>query len=97
MPSWRILSGNDHRSTYSTPSRSTSFDEHQSTPSAESSASCNAVKIMTHEEFAAKHPHPPSPFYVNIDRHQNNVIDRQRGTDIDRQPPAPIDRGTPLT
>ncbi|KAF3574885.1 hypothetical protein F2Q69_00059572 [Brassica cretica] len=26
----------------------------------ESTASCNAVKIPTHEEFAAKHPHPPS-------------------------------------
>ncbi|KAF3493193.1 hypothetical protein DY000_02053568 [Brassica cretica] len=26
----------------------------------ESTASCNTVKIPTHEEFAAKHPHPPS-------------------------------------
>ncbi|KAF2571726.1 hypothetical protein F2Q70_00002184 [Brassica cretica] len=27
----------------------------------ESTASCNALKILTHEEFAAKHPHSPSP------------------------------------
>ncbi|KAF3553577.1 hypothetical protein F2Q69_00012748 [Brassica cretica] len=27
----------------------------------ESTASCNAMKILTHDEFAAKHPHPPSP------------------------------------
>ncbi|KAF3556227.1 hypothetical protein F2Q69_00011655 [Brassica cretica] len=44
---------------------------------------------MTHEEFAAKHPHPPSPVYVKIDRHQEPVIDRQ--------PPAPIDQRAPIT
>ncbi|KAF3568993.1 hypothetical protein DY000_02016072 [Brassica cretica] len=44
---------------------------------------------MTHKEFAARHSHPPSPVYVNIDR--------QRETTDDRQPPAPIDRRTPLT
>ncbi|KAF3585690.1 hypothetical protein F2Q69_00027887 [Brassica cretica] len=52
---------------------------------------------MTHEEFAAKHPHPPSPVYVNIDRHSDPVIDRHQETPIDRQPLAPIDRGAPLT
>ncbi|KAF2583276.1 hypothetical protein F2Q68_00004661 [Brassica cretica] len=35
--------------------RSTSDFEHRSTPS------CNAVRILTHEEFAAKHPCPPNP------------------------------------
>ncbi|KAF3540744.1 hypothetical protein F2Q69_00022153 [Brassica cretica] len=30
-------------------------------PPTESIASCNAVRILTHEEFTAKHPHPPSP------------------------------------
>ncbi|KAF3611400.1 hypothetical protein DY000_02046970 [Brassica cretica] len=44
---------------------------------------------------AAKHPHPPSPVYVNIDRHSDPVIDRHQETPIDRQPPAPIDRQPP--
>ncbi|KAF2587193.1 hypothetical protein F2Q70_00035928 [Brassica cretica] len=52
---------------------------------------------MTHEEFAAKHPHTPSPVYVKIDRHSYPVIDRQKETAIDRQPPVPIDRQAPLT
>ncbi|KAF3495461.1 hypothetical protein DY000_02052717 [Brassica cretica] len=52
---------------------------------------------MTHEEFAARHPHPPSPVYVNIDRQTGPAIDRQRETAIDRQPPAAIDRRAPLT
>ncbi|KAF3570406.1 hypothetical protein F2Q69_00058797 [Brassica cretica] len=52
---------------------------------------------MTHEEFAAKHPHTPSPVYVKIDRHSDPVIDRQKETAIDRQPPVPIDRQAPLT
>ncbi|KAF3582507.1 hypothetical protein DY000_02029967 [Brassica cretica] len=67
---------------------------------------------MTHEEFAAKHPHPPSPVNAKIDRHQEpvidlhqervidrhqeNVIDRHQETVIDRQPPAPIDRRAPI-
>ncbi|KAF2550082.1 hypothetical protein F2Q68_00033781 [Brassica cretica] len=60
---------------------------------------------MTHEEFIAKHPHPPSFVYVKIDRHQapaidrhpESVIDQQQETVIDRQPPAPIDRRAPIT
>ncbi|KAF2586861.1 hypothetical protein F2Q70_00036260 [Brassica cretica] len=56
-----------------------------------------AVRIMTHEEFAEKHPHPPSPFYVKIDRPHEPAIDRQRETDIDRPPSPPIDRRAPLT
>ncbi|KAF2561431.1 hypothetical protein F2Q70_00017706 [Brassica cretica] len=63
----------------------------------ESTASCNAVRIMTHDEFAAKYSHPPSPVYVKIDRHSDPVIVRQKETAIDRQPPAPIDRRAPLT
>ncbi|KAF3537981.1 hypothetical protein F2Q69_00021423 [Brassica cretica] len=60
-------------------------------------ASCNAMRILTHEEFAARHPHPPSPVYVKIDRHSDTVVDRQKETAIDRQTPAPIDRRAPLT
>ncbi|KAF3537224.1 hypothetical protein F2Q69_00023168 [Brassica cretica] len=52
---------------------------------------------MTHEEFVAKHPHPPSPVYVKIDRHSDSVIDRHQETVIDRQQRAPIDRREPIT
>ncbi|KAF3544702.1 hypothetical protein DY000_02007463 [Brassica cretica] len=51
----------EHRSTYTNQDRSTGVPEYRSTTPTESIASCNAVKILTHEEFAAKHPHPPSP------------------------------------
>uniref|UniRef100_M4ETZ6 Uncharacterized protein n=1 Tax=Brassica campestris TaxID=3711 RepID=M4ETZ6_BRACM len=52
---------------------------------------------MTHEEFAEKHPHPPSPFYVKMDRPHEPAINRQRETDIDRLPSPSIDRQAPLT
>ncbi|KAF3509165.1 hypothetical protein F2Q69_00006897 [Brassica cretica] len=52
---------------------------------------------MTHEEFTAKHPHPPSPVYVRIDRHSDPTVDRHQETAIDRQPQAPIDRQAPIT
>ncbi|KAF3487329.1 hypothetical protein F2Q69_00054327 [Brassica cretica] len=60
-------------------------------------ASWNVVRILTHKEFAARHPHPPSPIYVKIDRHSETAVDRQKETAIDRQPPAPIGRRAPLT
>ncbi|KAF2620129.1 hypothetical protein F2Q68_00038867 [Brassica cretica] len=63
----------------------------------ESTASCNAVRILTHEEFAAKHPHPPNPDNVRIARRDVTTIDRQKNVDIDRQPPASIDRRAPIT
>jgi len=47
--------------------RSIDQDKDRSTSSAESTAECSAVRIITHEEFAEKHFHPPSPFYVKID------------------------------
>ncbi|KAF3498474.1 hypothetical protein DY000_02053443 [Brassica cretica] len=75
----------------------TGSPEHRSTTPTESIASCNVVGIMTHEDFTAKYPHPPSPVYVKIDRHSDPVIDRQKETAIDRLPPAPIDRRAPLT
>ncbi|KAF3584386.1 hypothetical protein F2Q69_00030710 [Brassica cretica] len=55
------------------------------TPS-ESTAYSNALRILTHEEFAARHPHPPSPVYVKIDRHSDTIVDRQKENAIDRQP-----------
>ncbi|KAF3577487.1 hypothetical protein DY000_02031623 [Brassica cretica] len=63
----------------------------------ESTASCNAVKILSHEEFAAKHPHPPKPDKVRIDRHANNNVDRHSEADIDRHPSPPINRRAPIT
>ncbi|KAF3566363.1 hypothetical protein DY000_02014853 [Brassica cretica] len=51
---------------------------------------------MTHEKFAARHPHPLCPVYVKIDRQTGPAIDRQRETAIDRQPLAPINRRAPL-
>ncbi|KAF3510168.1 hypothetical protein F2Q69_00006103 [Brassica cretica] len=74
--------------------------EHRPMKPTESTASCNAVRILTHEEFASKHPHPPSPDKVritrradtSIDRHRECTIARQIEAAIDGQPPAPIDR-----
>ncbi|KAF2566161.1 hypothetical protein F2Q68_00025203 [Brassica cretica] len=45
----------------------------------------------------AKHPHPPSPVNVRIDRHANNNIDRHEEAAIDQQHPVPIDRRAPIT
>ncbi|KAF2563213.1 hypothetical protein F2Q70_00017132 [Brassica cretica] len=86
-----------HRSTYHDEDRSTDYSNHRSTSSADSTAESSAVRIMTHEEFAEKHPHPPSHFYVKIDRRHEPAVDRQRETDIDRLPSPPIDRQAPLT
>ncbi|KAF3530609.1 hypothetical protein DY000_02040832 [Brassica cretica] len=92
----RSTPSHEHRSTEVIQNQSTSSPGHRSTTPTESTASCKAVRIMTHEEFAAKHPHPPSHVYVNIDRHSDPTIDRQQKTVIDRQPQAPIDRRAPI-
>ncbi|KAF3513130.1 hypothetical protein F2Q69_00005728 [Brassica cretica] len=59
----RSTPSHEHRSTKVNQNRSTSSPEHRSTTPTESPTSCNAVRIMTHEELSAKHPHPPSPVY----------------------------------
>ncbi|KAF2590266.1 hypothetical protein F2Q70_00038930 [Brassica cretica] len=87
----------EHRSMDFNQNRSTASPKHRSTTPTESTASCNAMRIITHEEFAARHPHPPSPIYVNIDQQTDPAIDRQHETAGDRQPPAPIDRRAPIT
>ncbi|KAF3573310.1 hypothetical protein F2Q69_00059125 [Brassica cretica] len=84
--------GNDHDE-----DRSMDYSENRSTSPAESIAACSVVRIMTHEEFAEKPPHPPFPFYVKIDRSHEPPVDRQRGTKIDLPPSPPIDRRAPLT
>ncbi|KAF3587810.1 hypothetical protein F2Q69_00030665 [Brassica cretica] len=61
------------------------------------SGSLCAVRIMTHEEFAEKQSHPPSLFYVKIDRRQEPAVDRQRETDINRPSSPPIDQRVFLT
>ena len=91
------MSMDAHRSTDHDEDRSTDYSNHRSTPSAKSTAECSVVRIMTHEEFTEKHPHPPSPFYVKIDRQHEPAVDRQRETDIDQPPSPPIDRRAPLT
>ncbi|KAG5374469.1 hypothetical protein IGI04_042211 [Brassica rapa subsp. trilocularis] len=72
------------------------YSSYRSTSSAKSTE-CNAVRILTHEEFAAKHPHPPSPFYDKIDRSVDPTINRQNEFDVDRHNTPPIDRQAPLT
>ncbi|KAF3504851.1 hypothetical protein F2Q69_00042961 [Brassica cretica] len=91
------MSMNTHRSTDHEKDRSIDYSRRRSTSSAESTAECSAVRIMTHEEFTEKHPHPPSPFYVKIDRPLEPAVDRQRETDTDRPPSPPINRLAPLT
>ncbi|KAF3596556.1 hypothetical protein DY000_02022825 [Brassica cretica] len=54
----RPMSTDAHRSTDHDEYQSTDYSKHRSTPSAESTAECSAIRIMTHEEFAEKHPHP---------------------------------------
>ncbi|KAF2614348.1 hypothetical protein F2Q70_00011577 [Brassica cretica] len=93
----RSTPSHEHQSTEVIQNRSTSSPGHRSTTSTESTTSCNVVRIMTHEEFTAKHPHPPSFVYVKINRHSDPVIVQHQETAIYRQPPAPIDRRAPLT
>ncbi|KAF3500650.1 hypothetical protein F2Q69_00042209 [Brassica cretica] len=93
----RLTYINQARSTGVPEYRSTGVPEYRSTTPTESTASCNAVKILTHEEFAAKHPHLPSPNNVRIDRHANSNVDRYSEANIDRQPSPPIDRRAPIT
>ena len=101
----RSTTDHQHRSTVPSQNRSTGSPEHRSMTQTDSTASYNAVRILTHEEFAAKHPHPPSPHNVriarradtSIDRHGESTLAQQRDVNIDGQPPAPIDRRVPIT
>ncbi|KAF3597342.1 hypothetical protein DY000_02022041 [Brassica cretica] len=93
----RSTPDHEHRSTVPSPNRSIGSPEHRSMIPTKSTASCNAVRILTHEEFAAKHPHPPNPDNVRIARHAATPIDRQTDVDIDRQSTSSIDRRAPIT
>ncbi|KAF3567411.1 hypothetical protein DY000_02017155 [Brassica cretica] len=85
----RSTPDHEHRSTVPSPNRLIGSPEHRSMTPTESTASCNVVRILTHEEFAAKHPHSPNHDNVRIARHAATPIDRQTDVDIDRQPTAP--------
>ncbi|KAF3499017.1 hypothetical protein F2Q69_00043039 [Brassica cretica] len=74
----------EHRSTDFDQNQSTGYPEHRSVTPTESTTSCNALRNLTHEEFAARRPHPPSPVYVKIDRHLDTAVDRHKKTAIDR-------------
>ncbi|KAF2620882.1 hypothetical protein F2Q68_00039921 [Brassica cretica] len=87
----RSRQDHEHRSTVPSPNQYIGSPEHRSMTPTESTASCNVVRILTHEEFAAKHSHPPNLYNVRIARHATTPIDRQTYVDIDRQPPAPTD------
>ncbi|KAF2593940.1 hypothetical protein F2Q70_00042392 [Brassica cretica] len=89
------------RPTPSDEHQSMDWDEHRSTSdvqhrSTESVALCKMVRIMTHDEFAAKHPHPPKPFHVNINRKSEQTADRERELTADQQPTLVLDRRAPL-
>ncbi|KAF3566630.1 hypothetical protein DY000_02016095 [Brassica cretica] len=58
----RSTSDLEHRSTYTRPNRSTETPAYRSTTRTESTVSCNAVKILTHEEPKPKpSEYPPEP------------------------------------
>ena len=62
-------------------------------------ASSTTVTILTHEEFTAKHPHPPIPYRVtrkDIDRNHEPVPDRQRDSTNDRHETFIIIQRAPL-
>ncbi|KAF3525412.1 hypothetical protein F2Q69_00046133 [Brassica cretica] len=89
------------RPTPSDEHQSMDWDEHRSTldvhhRSTESVALCKMVRIMTHDEFAAKHPHPPKPFHVNINQKSEQTADRERELTADREPTLVLDRRAPL-
>ncbi|KAF3487762.1 hypothetical protein F2Q69_00053057 [Brassica cretica] len=75
----------EHRETSPSPNRSIGSPEHRPMTPTESAESCNTVRILTHEEFAAKHPHPPNPDNVRIARRDDTPIDRQKDANIDRK------------
>ena len=76
---------NEHRPTLDVQHRSTN-----------SVASCEMVRIMTRDEFAAKHPNSPKPFHVNIDQKSEKTANRQRESTANRQSTSVLDRRAPL-
>ncbi|KAF3554221.1 hypothetical protein F2Q69_00012903 [Brassica cretica] len=81
-----------YRSTDVNQNLSTATPDHRSMTPTESTASCNVVRIMTHEEFATRHPHPPSLFMSkSIGKLVLPSIDRERPPSIDNLQRPSID------
>ena len=88
----RLMESSEHQPTHPV--------KHRSTPSMESVASCETMRIMTHKEFAARHPHPPQPYRVtteDIDRQQQSATDRHQTLGNDQQESSSVDRHPPFT
>lgn len=67
--------------------RTTHPVQHRLTPSMESVASCETVRIMTHEKFTGIHLHPTKPYHItteDINRHHEPVTNRRIESDDDR-------------
>ena len=82
----------EHRSTSSLERRPTPSDAHRSTPLL---GSDKIVRIQSHSDFAARHPHPPTRARVKlkeVDRQQHERIDQQQQERINRQQHGCIDR-----
>ena len=75
----RMMEWDEHRSTLDVQDRST-----------ESVASCQMVRIMTHEELPAKRPHPPKPYHTSIGPMRQSLIDRETQPTMDKHLPALI-------
>ena len=58
----RLMSMDTQRSTDNDEDQSTDYSKHRSTSSAESTAECSAVRIMTHEECGNRNSHCRFPF-----------------------------------
>ncbi|KAF2602595.1 hypothetical protein F2Q70_00025848 [Brassica cretica] len=81
----RLTPTTEHRSTSTAEHRSTSSAEHRSTPLL---GSDKTVRIQSHSDFAARHPHPPTlarDKSDNVNRQQHEKIDRQQHGSVDRQ------------
>ena len=83
----------EHQPTPSAEHRSTSTAEHQSTSSTEHRptpllGSDKTVRIQSHSNFSARHPHPPTLARVtsdDVNRQQHEKIDRHQHGSVDRQ------------
>ncbi|KAF2566369.1 hypothetical protein F2Q70_00027132 [Brassica cretica] len=80
----RSKPSHEHRPTEKEEHRSTSVSPHRST---EEVASCATVRILNHEEFTAKHPHPPKPLRIKNTK-SPTPIDIQTRPTIDTTHPA---------
>ena len=89
----------EHRPTESSEHQPTYPVQHRSTPSMESVASCETLRIKTHEEFTDRHPHPPQPYLVtteDIDWQQQSATERHQKLGNDRHESPNINRHQPF-